>query len=300
MRHSEAICYSIIIPCTDSLVIPSILDALHRQIEEPDHTEILVVGSDQSKLVGSTGMVRFLPTGSTLTCASDKRNLGMLSARGEYFLFLDDDCIPDPAWSTELLYHLVQGKAIVGGSVRFSRKNYLQMADNLSAFHDVLPYTESGYRPYLMTANLGLHRRVIEQVGLMQPGKNRADDLEWTQRMRAKGYNLYFEPRASILHDPPRRDFRSVWKHWTSDAPDTLEVRLRYAAFLHTPRLASQRHLYLWGAPVIAAWATARTYAHWRSWYHYAHALPAVYLTKLAWCWSAYSNFPGFRKQDPL
>ena len=299
MSQLEHIQVSIIIPCTDSLVIPSIQLALRNQVEATGSTEVLLVGSDRHQLIQPEKNVRFIPTGSEAACASDKRNLGMQAARGAYFLFLDDDCVPDPGWLQGLLAHLARGKAVVGGSVRFDRKNYLQMADNLSAFHDLLPYTPAGIRPYLATANLGVRRKVAEQVGFMPPGKNRADDLEWTQRMRAHGYSLYFEPRASILHDPPRRTFAQVWQHWITDAPATLSVRLRYAASLKTPLLARHRNLYLWGAPVIAAWATARTYAHWRSWYHYAHALPLVYLTKIAWCWSAYTHFPSPSEQDP-
>ena len=291
MSPSEQPLVSIIIPCTDSPVIGWLLEALRPQVEQMHAAEVLVIGTDARRLVRPGGAVRFIPTGAEATCASDKRNLGMQLAQGEYFLFLDDDCIPDPGWLEGLLVHLEGGKRVVGGSVHFARQNYLQLADNLSAFHDLLPYTPPGERPYLVTANLGVQRSVVEKVGGMPPGRNRADDLEWTQRMRSAGYTLYFEPSASILHDPPRRDFPSVWQHWTGDAPHTLRVRLRYAAWLRTPRPARWRGLYLWASPLIAAWATARTYAHWRSWVQYAHALPLVYLTKLAWCWSAYASF---------
>lgn len=291
---------SVIIPCTDSLVIPSIVRALRSQLAEVGTTEVLLVGSDRHKLIPAEKPFRFIPTGPEAACASDKRNLGMQLAQGEFFVFIDDDCIPDPGWLRLLLDHLTGGKAIVGGSVRFTRSNYFQMADNLSAFHDLLPYTAPGFRSYLATANLGVGRRVVDQVGLMPPGQNRADDLEWTQRFRACGFPLFFEPRACVLHDPPRRNFTSVWQHWTEDAPNTLRVRLQYATSLQTPRLARQRSVYLWGAPIIAAWATGRTYAHWRSWYSYAHGLPLVYLTKIAWCWSAFRHFPHRNEQETV
>ena len=289
---------SIIIPCTDSLVLPAILTALRSQIPGTEQVEILLVGSDRHQMIHPEAPIQFFPTGPEASCASDKRNLGMQIAQGDYFLFLDDDCIPDPGWLRGLLDRLVSGEAVVGGAVRFSRRNYFQMADNLSAFHDLLPYTSPGPRPYLATANLGVCRKVVAQAGLMPPGQNRADDLEWTQRFRENGFSLFFEPRACVFHDPPRRDFCSVWRHWTSDAPQTLRVRLRYMQSLQTPRLAKQRSIFLWGAPLIAAWATGRTYAHWRTWISYAHALPLVYLTKLAWCWSAYAHFPRSTQQE--
>lgn len=126
----------------------------------------------------------------------------------------------------------------------------------------------------------------------MEARKNRAEDLEWTVRFRMLGYRLYFEPRAVIFHDPPRDTWSAVWGHWTGDAHDTLRVRLRYADLLQTPRLARYRPIFLWGAPLVAAWATARTFGHSDVLRRYWHTLPVVYLTKLAWCWGAFRDFP--------
>jgi GT2 family glycosyltransferase len=237
--------------------------------------------------------VHFIPSDEPNHFASDKRNLGMRLAQGEVLLFLDDDCIPRPDWIERHLARQARGERVVGGAVEFPKGSYLQLADNLSAFHFMTPYTAQGYRTYLCTANLSVHRSVVAHIGEMAPHQNRADDLEWTLRMRARGYRLYFDPRTIVLHDPPRHSFASVWRHWTQDAPPTLRVRLRYAGLLKTPRLAKYRAAYLWGAPLVAAWATARVFSHRQSLISYWHTLPLVYLTKLAWCWSAYRNFPN-------
>jgi GT2 family glycosyltransferase len=165
------------------------------------------------------------------------------------------------------------------------------LADNVSAFHDLLPFTQEGPRPYLATANLSVHRPVVEKAGGMYVCLDYAHDLEWTVRFRALGYKLYFEPRAIVFHDPPRRTLSAVWQHW-SDAPYTLGVRLRYSHLLQTPYLARYRWVFLWGAPLVAAWATARTLRHPQTLLRYWHTLPLVYLTKLAWCWNAFKYFP--------
>jgi glycosyltransferase involved in cell wall biosynthesis len=280
---------SIIIPNLNSPVIHHTLDSLRGQNRDMSDAEVLVVGVDEPGLIVQDGLVQFMLTDRSLNGAV-KRNLAMQRARGDLFLFLDADCIAAPDWVERHLACHRQGKKIVGGAVTFAHRPYLTLADNLSAFHDLMTFTKAGPRPYLATANMSLRREVIERAGLMEESLDRAHDLDWTARFRALGYTLYFEPRAVVLHDPPRNTWRTVMAHWTDDAPDTLQVRLRYRDLLDTPRLASHRSVFLWGAPAVAAWATARTFSHPGTW-RYLHTLPVVYVTKLAWCWSAFWNF---------
>jgi hypothetical protein len=284
--------YTIIIPNTNSLLIDRILSALQPQLQAHPDGEVIIIGSDDSGLITPQPGFCFIPTGDQITCASDKRNFAMRQAGGEIFLFLDDDCLPQPDWLSRHLNWQQRGKRIVGGALDFSSSNYLQLSDNVSAFHDLLPFTKPGERSYLSTANLSVHSSVVAQAGLMEAGKNRAEDLEWTARFRQCGSTLHFDPQIVVFHDPPRRSLGSVWRHWANDAPHTLRVRLRYARLLNTPALARFRAMYLFGAPLVAAWATARTFSCSEMWRVYAHTLPLVYLTKIAWCWSAYRNFP--------
>ncbi len=284
--------FSIIIPITDSPILNQILESIKAQRADLAQGEIIVVGTDKSGIAQGDPHIRFIPTGESDRCASDKRNIGMRAAQGEIFLFLDDDCVPHPDWLGKHLTRHAAGEQVVGGAVEFGQENYYQLADNLSAFHDLLTYTLPGYRAYLATANLSVQRAVVETTDGMLPGKNRAEDLEWTVRMRAYGYQLFFDPSAIVFHNPKRRTFRSVIDHWLVDAPDTLRVRLGYRYLLNTPALAGLRGMYLLGAPFVAAWATIRTFSHPRSVAAYWRTLPLVYLTKLVWCWSAYRNFP--------
>lgn len=282
---------SVIIPNTNSLLIGDILQRLKHQTVDMSQAEILVVGADQPGLVQEDSLVRFVATSSVY--AAEKRNIGMQSAQAEILFFLDDDCLPAANW---VEYHLAQhrqGKQIVGGSVAFGSQQYFQLADNVSAFHELLPFTSPGSRTYLVAANLSVRRAVAAKVGPMEEQFRRAEDLEWTLRCRALGYQLYFEPRAVVFHDPARRTISSVWRHWVDDAPDTLRVRLRYQDLLQTPPLARYRGMFLWGSPLVAAWATARIFRHREIAWRYWHTLPLVYVTKLAWCWSAYTGFPS-------
>lgn len=282
---------SIIIPNTDSFMIRRILDSLIPQAAELPSVEILVVGTDGPGLVVEDEFVRFIPTDQRANAAV-KRNLGMREARGEILGFLDDDCLPAPDWLDRHLYRHRQGELVVGGSVTFGTDDYLQLADNVSAFHDLMPFTLEGPRPYLATANLSVNRVVVDEAGGMRIDLDRAEDLEWTVRIRSCGHTLYFDPQASVFHEPNRYRLIAVWRQWTHDAPYTLAVRLLYTRMLRTPDLARHRSLLLWGAPLIAAWATARTFAQAETLRRYWHTIPMVYFTKLAWCYGAFMDFP--------
>ena len=69
-------------------------------------------------------------------------------------------------------------------------------------------------------------------------------------------------------------------------------VRLENAEVMGTPKLATYRFLYLYASPFIALWASGRTLLNPQTFKKCWHTLPLVYLTKLAWCWGAYINFP--------
>lgn len=282
--------FSVIIPVLDSPLIPLVCAALRRQTVSPGEMEVLVIGEDSAAQVVEDDLVSFIPCpGAT---AAHKRNLGMEQARGDIFLFTDSDCLPASDWLATHVSRHEQGEKVVGGAVSFGQENYFQLADNVSAFHDLLPYTAAGTRRYLATANLSVQRDVVNHAGPMIPTLERAHDLEWTARFRAAGYRLYFEPAAIVEHHPPRRDLAAVWRHWADDAPDTLQVRLYYRHLLRTPWLASCRPAFLWLSPLIAVWATARTFRHRLTRQYYGYTLPLVYLTKLIWCWSAFHHFP--------
>ena len=284
---------SIIIPAARTERLPQILEALAKQqVETAVFDTWIVCNEDDMGIIPQPDeTVHLLPVASDAK-APVRRNAGMAAANGDIFLFLDDDCVPAPDLVQRHLYGQRQGQQVVGGSVTFPSRPYLQLADNVSAFHDLLSFTQAGLRPYLVTANMSVHRNVVDDVGNMCPDLARADDLQWTTRFRKHGYPLYFDPQAIVLHLPPRHTWSALWHHWVSDAPDTIRVRLEWADMLNTPSLAFHRNVFLWGMPFVSLWATWRTFDHWQTWRQYWHTLPIVFLTKMAWCLSAYKHFP--------
>jgi GT2 family glycosyltransferase len=122
----------------------------------------------------------------------------------------------------------------------------------------------------------------------MEPGFPRGEDLDWTIRAARAGFRPYFEPAARVWHRPAGRDTaRSVLTRWRVAGSWMVRVRQRYPAEFGGPRWLLRPAALRLLAPVIAAVATWRVYGVSGPGRRYPLALPAVYATKLAWCWGA-------------
>lgn len=289
---------SIIIPNHNSPVIDQVCLALREQSYDLAQVEIIIVGTDDLALVRCDQLIRFIPT-SPSTNAAVNRNVGIQNAEGDILVFLDSDCLPDRDWLSSHLICQRSGEKMVGGAFTFDDSNLWQLADNISAFHEWLPFTTPGPRLYLPAANLSVHREVLNAAGPMRPFLDLAEDLEWTIRIRSLGYTLFFDPRALVTHNPPRTTFALVWQHWYYNAKYTLWVRWLYRVWLETPSLARYRVLYLLFAPIIALWGTVNTLKHAKTRQKYISTMPIVYLTKLIWCLGAFFKFPDLEGTIP-
>jgi GT2 family glycosyltransferase len=136
--------------------------------------------------------------------------------------------------------------------------------------------------------NLSVERRVIEAAGPLDETLPRSQDMEWTARMNRAGYPPTFEPGAAVEHRHNRTGFRSVWDDCARSGRYSRRVRLRHGDLLDTPRLLRHPYLVRLLSPLIALGATGRIVARQPVLLsrHFT-ALPAIYLTKLAWAWGA-------------
>ncbi|RMG84262.1 MAG: glycosyltransferase [Chloroflexi bacterium] len=276
---------AVIIPSLNSPLIDQVIHALLGQQTKP--SEIVIVGKDELHLIPTEAPVRFIDTGKPVS-ASVARNIGIQATTNDLLLFLDSDCLPEPTWLEEHLKAHAAGHLVVGGGVLPKGSNYWSLSYNLTLFHEFYTTAPAGPRQYLPTLNLSVQRQVIEKVGLLNETLARGQDIEWTARMKAAGYPLYFWPQAAVDHQHNRTNFRSVWRDCARSGYHMRQVRLDNPEQIEGPNLLQYRPLILGLSPVIAAWATSRILwkrpstfkQHWQT-------IPAIYLTKIAWCWGA-------------
>lgn len=288
---------AVIIPSLNSPLIDRVATAVLAQkealTEREIPVEVVVVGKDEPDLVPEGEGVRFIDTGRPVL-ASVARNRGIAATNADLLIFLDSDCLPTDGWLDEHVAAHEAGHQVVSGGIVPAGHNYWHLTYNLTLFHELLSTNPPGPRDFLATLNLSVGREVIEKVGGMDETVNRVEDVEWTTRMRRAGFQPYFWPDAAVWHDHARTDFRSVWRDCASSGYHMRPVRLRHGDLLLAPSLLRHPRLVLALSPLVAAWVTARII--WkrpvvagRFW----HTLPALYLTKIAWCWGA------SREEDP-
>lgn len=285
---------SIIIPNLHSPIIDQVLAAVRSQEFDISQVEVLVVGLDGPGLVKTDKLVRFICTGIPVPPAV-ARNIGAREANGDIFCFLDADCIPHCRWLRTLIGRYEEPDVnVVGGGVAFPLDNYWSLADNIATFYPYLHTARPGTRDQLPSLNLSFRREVWERIGPFDERYPRpaGEDADWTTRARLAGYTLHFEPRAFVIHRSNRTTFRDLWDHAVMFGCYSIKVDERYREVLGLPFVFKYWLFLLLTAPIIAMGVTVRAFWNSSLW-RYLHALPAVYVAKLGWCWGASQRLRG-------
>ena len=282
----------IIIPSLNSPRIDRVLAAIENQEGIEQVGQIIVVGKDDPGLIPAASGAHLLDSGVPVR-ASIARNMGIAASEADLFIFIDSDCLAEPGWLREHLAAHQAGQRVVSGGVVAAGHNYWHLTYNLTLFHEWLDANQPGPRDFLATLNLSVERSVIDEVGGMDESVDRVEDVDWTTRMRRAGIQPYFWPAAAVWHDHNRHDLGGVWRDCALSGHHMRRLRLRHADLLQAPGLLRFPKLVLALSPFIAAWATARILWH-RPYFlrRFLPQIPAIYLTKIAWCWGAATGSP--------
>ncbi len=133
---------------------------------------------------------------SDLRSASHARNVGAAAASGELLLFCDGDDIADEDWMMSLLDALVDQRA-VGGCLEEGLLAVPGQEDwRPPATPGELP-SFLGF-PYLVSANMGVHREVFEVAGGFDTSLLRGEDIALSWDFVDAGVELGYVPGAVI------------------------------------------------------------------------------------------------------
>ena len=278
---------SIIIPSLNATKISQVIKHLEKQTAYNNIGEIIIIGKDDNNLIPENKKIKFIDTGTPVN-AAEARNIGIQKAKYDLFIFLDSDCFPSPHWLDEHIKAHRNGHDIVGGGVLPNGSNYWALSYNLSLFHEFLSTNQNQKKKYLPTLNLSIKRHVINKVGLLNESLARGQDIEWTVRMRKADCQLFFNPKATIVHAHNRQTFSKVWKDCARSGYHMRNVRLAHKESLSAPFILHYPLLILLTSPLIATWITGRIIAKRPLFFlRQIHTIPAIFLTKIAWCWGA-------------
>ncbi|MGH1489339.1 MAG: glycosyltransferase [Acidimicrobiales bacterium] len=134
---------------------------------------------------------------SAMRSASHARNVGAAEASGELLLFCDGDDIADLDWMTAMISALGEAR-VVGG---FLEEELLAVPGQEGWRPPATPGALPAFLgfPYLVSANMGIHRSDFEAVGGFDTSLIRGEDIAFSWDLIERGLELAYAPDA-VMH----------------------------------------------------------------------------------------------------
>lgn len=193
--------FSVIVPTYNRLdEIRELIQSLEKQVLSKDKFELIIV--DDGSTDATEEYIHNIIEKGTLNCSFYKqdhkgpgpaRNTGMEHAKGEYYVFVDSDCIADENWLNAYDEQINEPVAGFGGPDKV-RADFspLQKAIDYSMTSFI---TTGGIRGsskkkiskyYPRSFNMGVHAEVVEKIGGFGTLRH-GQDIEFTHRIRSQG-----------------------------------------------------------------------------------------------------------------
>ncbi|HUM16439.1 MAG TPA: glycosyltransferase [Candidatus Nitrosotalea sp.] len=238
---------SIIVPCFNGEPhIGACLAGLTRQT----YPEYEVVVVDDASRDGTARVLKDFPFVKVVQNAENRgpgfsRNRGIEASGGDLLVFVDSDCVVDDAdWlgkHVEVQERL--GGAILGGGVVGTGRGMVARADAYCHWLTNIPYGEVRtvtaetrgrvrFSRHLVTTNLSVPRRLVQQIGPFDEDLRTGEDLEFCERALATGLSLRLEPRIALKHRDRER-VRDFFECFYRTGKDRVPARRRHRSQYH-------------------------------------------------------------------
>jgi len=227
-------CSIIILNYQGEKMIEATLESLAKLTYPKDKYEVIVVDNnsrDNSKQVIENFKKNPLTSNQKLVTLYLNSNLGFAGgnnegikiAKGKYVVLLNNDCIVDPNWLTELVRVAEKNEKIgaVGSKVYLQQTNKIQNA-GITMFNDgygrdigaivkghTQDYAEDAGQfdnegeTYAACAVAALYRKsALDKAGLLDDTFFMYyEDVELSERLHMHGYTIKYAPKAVVRHD---------------------------------------------------------------------------------------------------
>ena len=222
---------SVVIPVYNGEAdLPELIRCLRSQTYPADRVEYLLVDNasrDHTAVILQAAAQDAKFQGLTIYCLSENqiqssyaaRNAGIRASTGEIIVFTDADCRPQLNW----LYAIVQPFAnptiglVAGATVALPGKTLLEKyaeRKNILSHKYGLSHHFCSYGP---TANLGVRRQALEQVGLFRPYLTTGGDVDICWRIqRQSSWQFYCAEQAIVQHRnrATLQELQSQWRRY--------------------------------------------------------------------------------------
>jgi GT2 family glycosyltransferase len=131
------------------------------------------------------------------------RNNGARAAAGEWLVFIDDDCEPQPGWLAAFAgvasgADVLEGRTLAPGA----RDSFFE------------EHVENERGGVLWSCNLAVRRQVFQQLGGFDDDFREAggEDMEFAWRVAREGLRVCFVSGAVVHHPPRAIGWRGLWR----------------------------------------------------------------------------------------
>src|ERR1700722_7928274 len=180
------------------------LDAL-CSIERGPDDEVIVADNSPDQVMCAIAPrwpgVRAVPAAEERS-AYYARNVAAVSARNDWFLFTDADCLPEPnILGLYFAEPVPDDVGAIAGEVLgdHSQTQVIARYQRDRGYLNQKRYVLSD-RPYAVTANLLVRAQAWESVGGFLEGVRCDADADFTWRLQAAGWRLGYRAAASVTH----------------------------------------------------------------------------------------------------
>ena len=170
---------------------------------------------------------------------SHARNKGAARSTGDWILFLDADCIPDPGL-IDAYFDLPVGDRVgaLAGEI-VAAPGASTLAERYAAARNFLgqqTHLAHPYKPRAPAANLLVRRTLFEQLGGFVEGVRAAEDTDFCWRLQDAGWLL--EARPAGVEHRYRATVSELRRQWRGYAAGRAWLATRYPGFKPEPALA--------------------------------------------------------------
>lgn len=219
MKEPGEILFSIIVPVYNRREeVADLLRSLEAQTDRGFEIILVEDGSTQPALPDGKG-----PEGLRLKYYRKKnegrsiaRNHGIAGADGDYFIFVDSDCILPPDYIRELRRSLSENPVDCFGGPDAAHESFTdtQKAINYSMTAFLTTGGIRGGKRSMekftpRTFNMGFSREVFEKVGGFR--EMFSEDIDMSTRIRNAGFSIALFPDVYVYHKR-RVDMKKFWK----------------------------------------------------------------------------------------
>jgi GT2 family glycosyltransferase len=192
--------FSVVIPtCARPEVLRLCLERLHPLIQNINRCCYEVIVSDDRPSESTRAMIVRLDPLIKYTAGPGRgpaanRNHGASQARGDWLVFLDDDCVPEPG-----LLNAYQDRILHGESSRVLEGRISALGERTSIDQEA-PINEQG--GLLWSCNFCIKKELFVQMGgfdEMFTGPA-MEDVDMRERLRTRGEPIVFLKNAAVLH----------------------------------------------------------------------------------------------------